>query len=93
MLAAAGLMLVLGETVLRGSLPAAGFLFYYAFCLMLTTAAVLIALSDARASAQRTVQEQRDLLNNTIQKLQHEIRGSSPAEDPRNPKRIDPNQL
>lgn len=93
MLATAVLMLIVGETVLRGSLPAAGFLIYYIICLLLTAAAIMIALADARASAQRTVQEQRDLLNSTIQNLQREIREPSSNDGPRTPQRIDPNQL
>lgn len=93
MLGTAVLMLILGETVLRGSLPPAGFLLYYTFCLVLTATAILIALADARTSAQRTVQEQRELLNSTIKNLQREIQTGDPKKQAGDSQRIDPNRL
>ena len=93
MLVSAVLMLILGETILRGSLPPVGFLLYYTLCLVLTATAILIALADARASAQRTVQEQRELLNSTIKNLQREIQSPDSKGGAGNSQTIDPNRL
>jgi hypothetical protein len=67
-------MLILGETLLKGSMSAPVSVFYYTLCMCLTAAAFVIALADARASARRTLQERRDLINSTLENLQREVR-------------------
>lgn len=85
-------MLLLGETVLRKSSPA-GFLLYYLVCLVLTVVTIIIALADAHANAQRTVQEQRELINSTIAELQQEIQQTGLREKSSNPEGLNSKQL
>ncbi len=76
MLGGAVLMLILGETLLKGRMSPPVSVFYYTLCMCLTAAAILIALADARASARRTLQERRDLINATLENLQREVRAA-----------------
>lgn len=71
-LGAALLMLILGQTVLQGSLSGLAFLFYWLFCLLLTGVAVVIALLDARAVRLELKREKRELLEQTVKEIQDE---------------------
>ena len=69
-LSLAVLLLIAGETVFKGKLSPAGFLFFWLFCFALTAAAIITAFADAKAVTRETVSEQRDLLNDTIKSIQ-----------------------
>ena len=71
-LLAALAMLVLGETVLEGKLGPLAFLIYWLVCSVLTGAAIVVAFADARAVAQRTQREHRELLENTLKDIETE---------------------
>ena len=73
-LGSAVLMLILGQTVLAGKLGPALFMFYWLGCLLLTIVAVFVAFADARATAARTIKERRELLDNTLKRIQAEAR-------------------
>ena len=68
-------MLICGETVLKGKLSPFGFLLYWFGCFAFTIAAVFIALADVKALRVRTQREQNDLLENTLKEIK--IKGSS----------------
>jgi hypothetical protein len=65
-LAAALLMLVLGQTVLRNTLSEVGFLIFWFLCFVSTIMAVLVAFWDLYAVRRRTREEQRALLEDTL---------------------------
>jgi hypothetical protein len=73
-LTAALLMLIAGETVLQGRLKELGFLLYWALCFGFTCLAIIVAFLDVRALGRRTRQEQRDLLESTLKKIQRDAR-------------------
>lgn len=70
------LMLIAGETVLKGRLGGFIFLVYWLGCFVLTGTAMLVAIIDLRAVRQRTRDEQRVLLENALE----EIRTKSPEQ-------------
>ena len=63
-------MLIAGETVLQGRLQNVTFVLYWLLCLILTTAAIIIAFLDARALRQQTREEARDLLQTTLKEIE-----------------------
>lgn len=63
-------MLIAGETVLQGRLQNVTFVLYWLLCLILTTAAIIIAFLDARALRQQTREEARDLLQSTLKEIE-----------------------
>ena len=63
-------MLIAGETVLQGRLQNVAFVLYWLLCLILTTAAIIIAFLDARALRQQTREEARDLLQSTLKEIE-----------------------
>ena len=66
------LLLVAGETILKGRLsPLAVFALYF-ICLLLTVVAITIAFVDARALARSTLKEQRELFESTLKRIEHE---------------------
>jgi hypothetical protein len=67
-------MLVCGETILKGALRDLTFILYWLVCLVLTGLAILIALLDARALGNRARQEQRELFEATLKKLEAEAK-------------------
>jgi hypothetical protein len=69
-LGAALTMLLAGETVLKNQLKDFGFLIYWLVCFGFTCLAIIIAFLDLRALGLRTRREQRDLLENTLNKIQ-----------------------
>ena len=68
------LMLVAGETVLKGVLKDFAFVGYWAVCMACTVAAIIIAFIDARAVQRSVGQQQRDLLDSTLRKIEGEAR-------------------
>jgi hypothetical protein len=71
-LAGALAMLICGETVLQGRLRPFDFVIYWLFCFVLTGVAMIVAFRDLRALQQRTRQQQRDLLQNTLKEIESE---------------------
>jgi uncharacterized membrane protein len=63
-------MLLAGETVLQGKLQNITFVLYWLICLILTTAAIMIAFLDARALRRQTREEARDLLQTTLKEIE-----------------------
>jgi hypothetical protein len=73
-LLAALVMLICGETVLKGELGNLAFVFYWMVCFALTGLAILIAFLDARALQQRTRQEQKRLFEATLKEIEAEAK-------------------
>jgi len=67
-------MLIAGETVLHGQLENVNFVLYWLLCLILTTAAIIIAFLDARALRRQTREEARDLLQSTLKEIETEAK-------------------
>lgn len=65
-------LLIAGETLLEGWLGPLGFILLWTVCFVLTAAAIVIAFADARATAARTVREQRELFDSTLKKIPDE---------------------
>ena len=63
-------MLIAGETVLQGKLQNITFVLYWLLCLILTTAAIMIAFLDVRALRRQTREEARDLLQTTLKEIE-----------------------
>ena len=63
-------MLIAGETVLQSQLQNVTFVLYWLICLILTTAAIIIAFLDARALRQQTREQARDLLQSTLKEIE-----------------------
>jgi len=68
-LGAALLMLIAGETVLRDSLHAMGFIVYWLVCVAFTGLAILVAFLDLSAVRHRARGEQRALVEETLQEI------------------------
>ena len=68
-LALASGMLIWGQIVLAPYLKGMGFIIYWLICLLLTLAAIVIALLDIRAVRRRTREERRELLKKTFDDL------------------------
>jgi hypothetical protein len=77
-LVAALAMVIAGETLLKDRLGPLPTLAYWLLCLLLTLGAVVVAFLDARALQRQTRQEQRDLFEVTLKKIQTEA-GSQPG--------------
>ena len=71
-LAVAAGMLIWGQTVLEGHLRGRTFLIYWLVCFGFTIAAIVIALRDIRVLRRRTRQEQRKLVEATLEEVDHE---------------------
>jgi hypothetical protein len=78
-LAVAAGMLIWGQTVLKAHLDGLIFLFYWSICLGFTIAAIVIALLDVRILRRRSRDEQRRLIERTLEQ----------AEQPKSPKDTD----
>jgi membrane protein implicated in regulation of membrane protease activity len=78
-LVAALAMLIGGETMLKGRLSALAFLVYWLVCFALTTLALLAAFLDVRAVQRRIRQEERELLDRTLQNIQKDAQGKRPG--------------
>ncbi len=75
-IAAAILMLICGETVLRGTLAqnAVLLLVYWMTCFILTALAAGVAITEAARVARESREEQRTLLTQTLQEVEREKR-------------------
>jgi hypothetical protein len=70
----AAIMLIAGETVVKGRLSDIGFILYWLVCFLFTGTAIVIAFVDVRALKQRTREEQRVLMQNTLQEIETRAR-------------------
>ena len=73
-LVAALAMLVVGLTVLQGRLDALGFVIYWMVCFAFVGLALVMAFLDMRSLQNQTREEQRRLLETTIQEIQTDAR-------------------
>ena len=71
-LAVAAGMLIWGQTVLKPHLSGRAFVLYWLACFAFTVAAIVIALLDMRALRRRNRDEQRKLIQRTLEQLEHE---------------------
>ena len=71
-LAVAAGMLIWGQTILKPQLDGLIFLFYWFACFTFTMAAIVIALLDVRALRRRTRDEQRKLMERTLEQVDRE---------------------
>ena len=65
-------LLVWGQTVLQPHLRGMGFVLYWVACFVFTGLAMLTALLDMRAVRRRIRDQQRDLVQRTIRRLEEE---------------------
>jgi hypothetical protein len=70
------LMLVAGETVLKGRLTGLTFVVYWLACFGLTGMAMLVAILDLRAIRQRTQEEQRVFLEKAVKEIETKSRAN-----------------
>jgi hypothetical protein len=70
----AGLMLVLGETVLNQRFAPPAFILYWLICFLLTITAIVVAFADVKDLQRKAGREQRDLLEGTFDKIEEEAR-------------------
>ena len=70
-------MLALGSTVLEGRLSAPAFLLYWLVCFVCTVAAIFVAVADAAATRRRLRQDQRALLESTLETIRREAKNRS----------------
>src|SRR5437879_6506364 len=68
------LMLILGETVLKGKMSNVAFVVYWLICFVLTGLAIVVAFRDARAVQDVVKTEQRTLLESTLKDIESEAR-------------------
>lgn len=80
-LLAAVAMLICGETGLKGKLGILAFLIYWLVCFALTGLAIMAAFLDVRALQRRIRQEQRDLFESTLKKIEAEAKTKPPLPD------------
>lgn len=71
-LALALALLVLGETILKTRLSAPVFLVYWLCCFVLTCLAMVVAFRDVRATQRRMQTQQRELLDETLKKIERD---------------------
>ena len=76
-LAAAFLMLVAGETVLRDRLDGIEFIVFWLICLLFTCLAIIIAFLDLSAIRRKTREEQRALFESTMKDIVRSSAGKS----------------
>lgn len=67
-------MLIWGQTVLREKLEKSHTLFlaYWAMCFVFTFSAILVALIDMRITRKRARDEQRNLLQRTMEEIERD---------------------
>ena|SRR6266850_773706 len=73
-LAAAAAMLIAGETVLKGRLSPGGFLVFWLISIALTLMAIVVAFRDVRSLRDETLQEQKNLLQRTLDEIQSDAK-------------------
>ena len=76
----AGVMLILGETVLRHVLVGVPFLLYWLTCIVFTGLAILFAFRDVAGVQRQAREQQRELLEKTIREIakQKEMKSGRP---------------
>jgi hypothetical protein len=72
-LGAALLMLIAGETLLKGSLGPLLMLAYWLVCFVMAAVAMILAVIDASAVARRTIEERRELAAHTIKEIEQKL--------------------
>jgi membrane protein implicated in regulation of membrane protease activity len=80
---AALVMLIGGETVLKGRLSDLAFLVYWLACFGFTGLSIAVAVLDARIVRHRLEEEQRKLLQTTLKKLESEVGEKLPENESR----------
>src|SRR3974390_3450609 len=70
-------MLLCGQTFLEGRLTKTTYVVYWLICFVLTGLAMIVALRDLRSVSQRTRQEQRQLLEEALKKVESEAKKKS----------------
>jgi hypothetical protein len=73
-LAVALLMLILGETALKGKMSDFAFVAYWLACFVLTSLAIVVAFRDVKAVQNQVRSEQRTLLESTLKDIESEAR-------------------
>jgi uncharacterized membrane protein HdeD (DUF308 family) len=68
------LMLVAGLSVLKPLLQGFALVWYWVLCLVITGLALILALLEMRDLQQRTRQEHRDLLEDTLKEIQDDAK-------------------
>ena len=68
-LTGAAVMLVLGQTLLKSYLAGLVFIFYWLGCFLLTGLTIVTALIDARAVRRKAREQQQDLLQDALGKI------------------------
>ena len=76
-LAVAAGMLIWGQTVLESHLRGLMFLIYWLVCFGFTIGAIVIALLDIRVLRRRTRDEQRKLVERTLEQVDRERKNGS----------------
>ena len=72
-------MLIGGETLLKGKLGNVAFIVFWLICFGFTGLALLVAFLDARALRSRIREDQRELLQTTLHKIESEAK-DNPSE-------------
>jgi hypothetical protein len=68
------LMLIIGETALKGKMGDIAFLAYWLVCFVLTGIAIVVAFRDVKAVHNDVRSEQRSLLESTLKEIESEAR-------------------
>jgi hypothetical protein len=68
------LLLILGETALKGKMSDVAFVVYWLSCFILTGAAIVVAFRDVKAVQNEVRSEQRTLLESTLKDIESEAR-------------------
>jgi hypothetical protein len=76
------LMLLLGETVLRQSLNKVPFILYWTGCLVFTGLAILFAFLDVAGVQRQAREQQRELLEKTIQEIARQKEAKAARSNP-----------
>jgi hypothetical protein len=73
-LAVALLMLIAGETLLKGKLSPVWMLAYWLACFALAAISMIYAVLDASAVARQTAKARRELAAHTVQEIEQSLR-------------------
>ena len=74
-------LLIAGETIFKDNLRGWGFLLYWLVCLALTGVAIIVAWLDARAVQRKSRREARELVENTLGKIETDVRQKIPPSE------------
>jgi hypothetical protein len=88
-LLAALVMLALGETTPRRHLNGVAFVIYWLACFLFAALAMLVGILDARALRREARDEQRALLENTLEEIEKGKVPGAKLQTPRNPQASD----